>query len=115
MKNRERLRRWLPQTPANKERLQQELSRVLHVNDAQVVYRLLWGYNREDARNAQISTQLVDWLEHEHITVRQLAFIQVNELTGWVFDYRPLATAGQRSAAVRRWRQHLEKGGSLIQ
>jgi len=111
----EGLRRWLPQAPENKDKLHQELSRVLHANDEQVVYRLLWGYNKEDGRNPQISAQLVDWLEHEHITVRQLAFIQVNELTDRVYDYRPLASAGQRSAAVRRWRQHLEKVGSLIQ
>jgi hypothetical protein len=95
--------------------LRTELARVLTEGDAGVVYQLLWGYNLDDARNKETSTELVDWLDHEHIAVRELAFVHILELTGGRrYDYRPLAPAAQRKAAIGRWREHLEREGALI-
>ncbi len=108
------LRAWLLKAPENKDILKQALSGILHAADAEVVYRLLWGYNLDDARNPQVSRQLVDWLEHEHITVRELAYAHVSELTGRSYDYRPLAAEGQRNAATRRWRNHVQERGALV-
>lgn len=112
----EGLRIWLPQAPENKELLKNELARVLHEGDAEVVYRLLWGYNQDDARNPEVSQQLVSWLEHEHITVRELAFLHITRLTGGrTYDFQPLASEGQRKAAIRRWRDHVQERGALVQ
>jgi hypothetical protein len=109
------LRAWLPKAPGNRDVLQQELARTFTEDDAAVVYRLLWGYNLDDARNAQASAQLVDWLDHEHIAVRELAFMYILELTGGRrYDYRPLAPTAQRRAAIGRWREHLDREGALV-
>jgi len=108
------LRIWLPQSPENGKLLKDELQKTFHTDDAEAVYRLLWGYNEKDARNRFTSNQLVEWLDHDEIAVRELAFYYIYLLTGRRYDYLPLLPAAQRKAAVTRWRAHLEKAGALL-
>ncbi|NOX55021.1 MAG: hypothetical protein GXP27_11415 [Planctomycetes bacterium] len=111
----EGLRRWLPSDPNNGKRLQETLAEYFHPEEAKIVYRLLWGFSEKDAANPYTSKQLVDWLEHDHIAIRQLAFYHIYRLTGQRFDYRPNAPLVQRQSAVNRWRAHLaRKNGTLL-
>lgn len=110
------LRQWLPIEARNRQLLRAELARHLLASDAEAIYRLLWGFNHQDAMNPATSRMLVNWLDHEQVAIRELAFWHVQRLTGLKHDYSPVIPLGQRRVAVERWNTHLEKkGGALIQ
>ena len=104
----------MPRSPENGERLKAVLPTTFQSGDVDVVYRLLWGYNKEDARDRTMSDQLVDWLEHDHIAVRELAIYHIYRLTGQKREYLPHKPAAQRKAAVNRWRDLVDKQGALL-
>ncbi|MFG0295841.1 MAG: HEAT repeat domain-containing protein [Maioricimonas sp. JB045] len=108
------LREWLPQDPRNGELLVTELNRTFRDDDVTALEQLLWGYSAEDARDPEISRQLVAWLSHDDIAIRELAFYQIYRLTGRRYDYRSFAPPVQRQAAVVRWEEHLRREGALI-
>lgn len=110
------LRQWLPKSEQNAELLMTELQKVFPPDQVDPVYRLLWGYGLDDARNAATSGILIDWLSHDTVVIRQLAFQHIFRLTGQRYDYRPLNPENQRNVAIQRWQAHLKKtGGSLVQ
>lgn len=109
------LRTWLLNSDANKNLLLEELEQYfLKEADVQAVARLLWGFTEADARDKITSYQLIGWLEHDHVAVRQLAFYHIYQLTGRKFDYGPIMPASQRRSAINRWISHVEKEGALI-
>ncbi len=108
------LRQWLPAAPENRELLKTELARCFTPANAEIVYRLLWGYNEDAARNPATSRQLVDWLGHDDAAVRELAFYHIKRLTNKTFDYRATGgTAAMRQTSINRWLQHIKNGGLL--
>ncbi|MFQ5734219.1 MAG: hypothetical protein ACE5KM_19965 [Planctomycetaceae bacterium] len=110
----EGLRTWLPASPGNGKKLRTQLGRVFTASDADIVYRLLWGYSEKDARDEVTSLTLVDWLNHNHIAVRELAFLHVHRLTRRRYDYRANLLASQRTLAVNRWIMHVNRVGALL-
>ncbi|MEZ5943813.1 MAG: hypothetical protein R3C18_20650 [Planctomycetaceae bacterium] len=111
----EALRRWIVRDPNNEAALVDELARSLHDDDIKIVVRLLWGYSEEDGRDPEISKQIVAWLGHEEVSVRELAFYHAWRLSGRRYDYRALLLPNQRAAAQLRWQEHLEQFGALVQ
>ncbi|NQV27971.1 MAG: hypothetical protein HQ518_26780 [Rhodopirellula sp.] len=110
------LQRWLPAAAENREILRAALQRHFPTDQVDPLYRLLWGYNEEDARNPATSQLLVDWLGHDNQVIRQLAFQQIYRLTGQRYDYRPINPANQRKVALDRWHAHLERNkGALLE
>ena len=59
-----------------------------------------WGFDKKDAQDKMTSYQLVEWLGHDHVAVRQLAFYHVGRLTGRRFDYGPILPSAQRRSAA---------------
>ena len=108
------LRIWLPRNPENKERLKAELTKRLPPDDAEAAYKLLWGYDSDDARNKVISTQLVEWMGDPELAIRELAFYHVNRLSGKDFDYRAGATMARLKNSLKRWQDHVKNHGGLI-
>ncbi len=108
------LLRWLPTAENGGELLKTTLPMFFQEDEADVVYHLLWGYNEKDARNRATSLQLIEWMEHENIAIRELAFHHVYRLTGQRYDYRPLSPEVQRRSAVNRWLSHIKKKGALL-
>lgn len=109
------LRQWLPLDPKNRQLLKAELAKHFLPSDAEAVYRLLWGFNLQDAKNPATSKMLVGWLDSEHIAIRELAFFHIQQLTDLKHEYSPNNPPGQRRAAVDRWYSHLDKkGGALV-
>ena len=108
------LRTRLTTDPESREPLKAELLKRFSPENADIVYKLLWGFNEEDARNRLISQQLIGWMESEEIAIRELAFAHVYRLTDKKFDYRPNANAAQRQQAMTHWQQHLLKAGALL-
>lgn len=110
------LRRWLPAAPENRETMRVALQRHFPPDQVDTLYRLLWGYSEDDARNPATSRLLVDWLGHDSQVIRQLAFNHVYRLTGQRYDFRPINPANQRKVALDRWYSHLERNdGKLLE
>lgn len=110
------LRRWLPAATENREILRAKLQQHFPADDVDTLYRLLWGYNQDDARNPATSSLLVGWLAHDNQVIRQLAFEHIYRLTGQRYDYRPINPPNQRKVAVDRWHSHLDRNnGALIE
>ncbi|QDT79685.1 hypothetical protein Mal35_31510 [Gimesia maris] len=108
------IRNWLLRDPENGKRLTESLQNQFSPQMAEIMERLLWGFQQEDAQDRFISGRLVEWLENDNVTVRELAFNYINELTGRSVDYSAIATPTQRRATARRWFTHIEKHGSLV-
>ena len=112
------LRAWLPTSPDNKDLLMAELNKRFHPDTAQTIYLLTWGYSAKDLTLTTPaptpSDDLIRWLQHEDIEVREMAFYHVYRLTGKKYDYRPNSSAGQRQSAVRRWQSQLNRDESLL-
>ena len=114
--SRDGLHLWLPMAAEHGPLLQKELETHYPQVEAEVVYRLLWGFNREDGRDKVTSLQLVGWLRSPNQTIRELAYHWIAELTKprkW--DYRATETSpARREPAVRRIEALIEKDGALI-
>jgi hypothetical protein len=108
------LRTWLTMNPKNGPLLKKQIRGVFTEPDADVVYRLLWGFSEKDARDPATSSQLVEWLDHSHVAVRELAFLHVHRLTGRRDGYRPNLLPSQRTIAVNRWRMYVSRRGALL-
>ena len=110
----EGLRNWLASAEGNGELLEEALAKQFPDEEVRIISRLLWGYSKKDAHDFAASQQLVDWLTHNNLVIRELAFYHIYRLTGRKYDYHPMRPAAQREAAVRRWQDHVEKEGALI-
>ncbi|QDT97338.1 hypothetical protein [Gimesia aquarii] len=108
------IRNWLPRSLENGELLKKALNTQFSPEMAEIMERLLWGFQKSDAQDRFISGRLVEWLEHDNATVRELAFNAIHQLTGRPIDYSAIATPAQRRSTARRWFSHLEKHGSLV-
>ena len=94
-----------------------EVERIFPDDDVTDVVYLLWGYSMEDARDKTTSAQLIAWMNHKEIAIRELAFYHVSRLVGrtTAHGYRASLADSPRNAALMGWRNHLEKnGGQLV-
>lgn len=71
--------------------------------------RMLWGYTDEQLRGGA-ARQLVDFLDHDHLDYRVLAFWNLSRITGFTLYYRPEYPAPRREQYVQKWRQKLDAG-----
>ena len=109
------LRLWVARQQERGVQLTAELEKFFAPETARIAYRLLWGFSKADAASGEVSRQLVDWLSHDHLAIRQMAFDHVSRLTdGRRYKYDPDGPRPQRQAAVQRWWEHLEKKGALV-
>jgi hypothetical protein len=110
------IRQWLPKAEENRELLKAELKKNFSADEVTPIYRLLWGYSKTDGTNKATSQILVDWLKHDSVVIRHLAFMYVSEIAGQRHDYRAGNPANQRRVAVKSWEEHLDKhNGTLLQ
>ncbi|MCA9109750.1 MAG: hypothetical protein KDA52_07370 [Planctomycetaceae bacterium] len=110
----EGIRNWLLLDEENGPRLNIELQDRFREDDAATINRLLWGYSSDDAKNEFTATELVNWLEHDQIAVRELAAYYIHKLTNRSFGYRAGLNPKDREPNVRRWREHVERTGALV-
>ena len=113
---RDGLHLWLPRAAEHGPLLQKELETHYEQADAEAVYRLLWGFTREDGKDKVTSLQLVGWLRSPNQPIRELAFHWLAELTQprkW--DYRATEISpARRESAVKRIEALIERDGALI-
>ena len=109
------LRRWVARSPENGAILRNELGQSFVEQDADIAYRLLWGFTSTDALDPDLSREMIAWMDHDHVAIRELAFHNVERLTGERYNYRPQMTATMRQPAKRSTdRDCLEPATSLL-
>ncbi len=105
---------WLPLAAENGALLRKELETHYPPADVEVMYRLLWGYTRDDGRDKLTSHQLVGLLRSNHVEVRELADFWIERLIGRKTEFRATNNQSQRESQIRRIEKLIEDDGALI-
>lgn len=109
---REGLRQWLPMGADHGQRLKAELELIYPPADADAVYRMLWGFSREDVKNSKVaSLQFTNWMRNPRREVRELADYWVEELIGRKTEYR---AQDPKESHIRRIEDQIERDNGLI-
>jgi hypothetical protein len=108
------LRSWVNLNSANREKLKAQISAKFFKDDVDTIYRLIWGYQEPDVRGKQVSRQLVEWLSHDSLAVRELAYHYIKSLTNRRIDYDAREPQAQRNIAVQQLNKVLDKDGTLL-
>ena len=109
------LRNWLALNSTQGELMLAEMKNYFFGETPATIYRLLWGYRPAEATDPAVAKQLVEWLDHDNLVVRELAFYWAKTLSGGRdYGYRPLVNSKQeRSSAIDRWQNHINNTGAL--
>lgn len=108
------LRSWINLNPVNREKIKEEIAARFFKDDVDTIYRLIWGYQEQDLRGKQVSRQLVDWLSHDKLAVRECACHYIKTLTSRRFDFDARGSQTQRNAAIQQLEKVLDKDGALL-
>ncbi|HZZ29901.1 MAG TPA: hypothetical protein VFE46_18030 [Pirellulales bacterium] len=73
------------------------------------LFRMFLGYTKEQLQNGE-AAKLVDFLDHDNLDCRVLAFANLQEITNKTFNYRPDSPAATRAQPLRRWQDELHNG-----
>ena len=111
---RDGLYEWLPLGADHGALLKKELETHYPPADVEMMYRLLWGYTREDGRDKLTSHQLVGLLHNNHVVVRELADFWIERLIGRKTEYRATNLPAQRESQIRRIEKLIEDNGALV-
>ena len=111
---RDGLYEWLPLGADHGALLKKELETHYPSADVEMMYRLLWGYTREDGRDKLTSHQLVGLLHNNHVVVRELADFWIERLIGRKTEYRATNLPAQRESQIRRIEKLIEDNGALV-
>ena len=83
-------------------------------DDAVSMYRMLWGYSPEQLQNGEAKI-LVDALESDRMSIRVLAYENLERITGKTQLFRPELPPTQEKSKVLKWRRNLEAGGIVYE
>jgi len=112
---RDGLRQWLPMNPANGPRLMQALQKHYSDVDAEILYRMLWGFSREEIKTSLAkSLQFTMWMSSPKLEIRELAEYWVKQLTGRSIEYKAGNSQPIREAQVRRLEEMIHRNNGLI-
>jgi hypothetical protein len=110
------IRMWLPSDPENGRELLKMLNVQFPPDVAKEYYRLLWGFDESDLATIAVTEDLLNWMESDDISIRELAFQNVRRYTPKEFEYRASRSATDRKTSMQSWRRFVrENGGVLIQ
>jgi hypothetical protein len=107
------LREVLALSQASARSLRETIERMCG-EDAVAAYRMLWGFSPQQLQ-AGDDQRLVEFLEHDSMIIRVLAFENLRRITGKTLSYRPDVTEVRRKSAVRDWQDLLEAGAIIYQ
>jgi hypothetical protein len=77
-------------------------------DDGLELYRMLWGYSAEDLAGG-VMNKLVEYLNHDSLDFRVLAFQNLHEITGKMLSYKPEASDRVRRPAYLLWKARLKE------
>ncbi|MCA9062964.1 MAG: hypothetical protein KDA96_07890, partial [Planctomycetaceae bacterium] len=104
------LQEWLIQNPEEHNKiLAEELEAALAPDDRAIVTQLLWGISLDQAKDPEMSQQIVGLMNHNLLGVREMAFDIASYYTNRQLHFRPDASDKHRQPMLLRWETYLEK------
>jgi hypothetical protein len=91
--------------------LVREAAQKLNTAEADILYRLLWGYSNEQLSRGE-DARLVELLDHPNLAVRVLALENLRMITGTTLNYRP-ENEGRRSPDLVKWQARQRREGGI--
>jgi hypothetical protein len=74
------------------------------------LYRMFWGYSKEQLQQQGEAAKLVGYLEHDNLDFRALAFMNLLDITEATHGYRPEQPEQTRKQPTRLWQEALRLG-----
>lgn len=113
---RDGLREWLPMSPEHGPRLKAELDSHYPPADAEAIYRMLWGFSRDDVKDSKANSWLfTNWMRNPKLEIRELAYYWVDRLSGRRrLETRASGPATLREPQIRRLEEQIERENGLI-
>lgn len=102
------LRAGLARSPNDVEEIRKSLV-DLRKKQADDLLRMLRGFDAQQLAQGG-AAQLVDFLEHEDLDIRVLAFENLRRITESTHNYRPEKPAEARKVQIQEWRKQLKEG-----
>src|SRR5215471_3178682 len=107
-------RHWVGRGPGQDQKLYNALinERKFTPLDAEAIMQLLHGFSDADLRQPETYEALIDYLGHERVALRALAYWHLSRLVpgGRELGYSPLDEKEQRQKAVAKWQQLVPRG-----
>ena len=111
---RDGLRLWLPMNSNYGLLLIAELEKYYPPNEVDAVYRMLWGFTREEVKGSQVtSMQLANWLRSPKLEIRELADFWVERLKG-KNDFKASANENIRETYVKKLEEQIIRDNGLV-
>jgi hypothetical protein len=108
------LRHWIGRGPGQDQRLYKAFIEIAKYSpvDAETVLQLLHSYGEEDLTRPELYETLIDYLGHDKLAVRGLAYWHLVRLVpaGKDFGYNPQDSKESRDAAVQKWKKLIPAG-----
>jgi hypothetical protein len=108
------LRHWIGRCPGQDQILYNRLIEVAKYQPvhAETVLQLLHSFGEADLASPETYQTLIDYLDHEHLAIRELAYWHLYRLVqaGREIAYNPLDRKEAREAAIQKWRKLLPPG-----
>jgi hypothetical protein len=108
------LRHWLGRGPGQDMKLYNGLIKEGKFKpiDAEAVIQLLHGFSDTDLRHPETYETLIDYLRHDRLALRGLAYWHLARLVpaGKDLGYNPLDEKDKRQAAIAKWQKLVPRG-----
>jgi hypothetical protein len=108
------LRHWVGRRPGQDQILYHALMEKVGFSphDAEAVLQLLHSFGDEDLARPETYQTLVDYLDHNTLAIRGLAYWHLYRLVpaGRAIAYNPLAPKEERDAAAKKWQELIPPG-----
>ncbi len=107
----EALRADMARSPATAAQVRQAFEKH-RGGEAAELYRMLWGYSPADLKDGA-AAKLVEYLNHDSLDYRVLAFWNLQNLTGLTLFYQPHLPLAKRRPQYLKWKERLKDGKLL--
>jgi hypothetical protein len=108
------LRQWIGRSPGQDQILYNGLVNKAGYKPvhAETVVQLLHSFGEADLASPETYQTLLDYLDHQHLAIRELAYWHLYRLVpaGRDIAYNPLDPREAREAAIQKWRKLLPPG-----
>jgi surfactin synthase thioesterase subunit len=84
------------------------------MTDAEFVMQLISGINQTQAHDRLITSQLMQYLQSDSLTLRTLSIYEMERIAGSRQNFFPNADASRRRDAVNRWQKAIERNGGTL-
>jgi len=106
------LRHWMSRDAENGRKLFEAVKKVYSSSTAEIVHHLLHGFSQAQLQQPAVYANLIAYLQHADLPVRELAFSHLRGLVheGRAISYDPVGDPAQRRRAIEEWKKLIPEG-----